>query len=175
MKTKTRYKVKNCNKCGVFMPLSSFHKNPNMADGHLNQCPDCKWRYDNNYDDYQKNYYHENKEKVLRNLRERRKQKRKSDYRYIAKCRHYDMKKRVKGKQQNHKGAIGTSVCDWKEFWNWCRNNKYNFDKIHEVWEASGFARKYAPSIDRIDNDKGYIPSNMRWITVSKNAQKHED
>lgn len=59
-------------------------------------------------------------------------------------------------KSMNYKyyGGSGISVCEeWKEFdnfRNWSYENGYN-DTL---------------SIDRIDSDKGYCPSNCRWVTT---------
>lgn len=56
-------------------------------------------------------------------------------------------------------GAKGIKVCEeWKEysnFYNWSINNGYD-DKL---------------SIDRIDNSKGYSPSNCRWIPLSEQTK----
>ena len=54
-------------------------------------------------------------------------------------------------------GGRGIAVCDeWKNdfmsFYNWAINNGYSDDL----------------SIDRIDNDKGYCPSNCRWATAKE-------
>jgi hypothetical protein len=53
-------------------------------------------------------------------------------------------------------GGRGITICDeWKDnivnFYNWSMENGYS-DNL---------------SIDRIDNDKGYEPSNCRWVTNS--------
>ena len=59
-------------------------------------------------------------------------------------------------------GAIGITVCDeWKnsynEFKTWAENNGYEEDIM-----SNGRNRL---TLDRIDNTKGYCPSNCRWVT----------
>lgn len=34
--------MKTCTKCGVDKHISGFYKNPEMADGHYNDCKDCR-------------------------------------------------------------------------------------------------------------------------------------
>ena len=36
---------------------------------------------------------------------------------------------------------------------------------IHEAWVLSGFDRELVPSINRIDNTKGYSLDNIEWVT----------
>lgn len=60
----------------------------------------------------------------------------------------------------NRYGGRGITVCkDWLEFKNfmeWAHANGYK-DNL---------------TLDRIDFDKNYEPSNCQWITLSKNSQK---
>lgn len=43
---------------------------------------------------------------------------------------------------------------------------------LHEDWIASGFDIKKTPSIDRVNNERGYVLGNMQFITHSKNVIK---
>lgn len=60
----------------------------------------------------------------------------------------------------NNYGARGINVCEeWKNnpinFVNWCNNNGY----------------KKGLSIDRINNDGNYEPSNCRWVNMKEQAR----
>lgn len=76
---------------------------------------------------------------------------------------YYDMKSRCydeKNKRFSDYGGRGIKICDeWKNnparFVEWSNENGY----------ADGL------SIDRIDNDGDYEPSNCRWITLKQQAQ----
>lgn len=47
-----------------------------------------------------------------------------------------------------------------------------HFDRLYKSWESNGFNRKDCPSIDRMDNKRGYEPDNMQWLPLSENSQK---
>ena len=63
----------------------------------------------------------------------------------------------------------GLPILDKEDFYEWAINCR-EFDILFNAWEASGYNRKYSPSIDRIDTGSGYTVSNMRWLTHSANS-----
>lgn len=83
-----------------------------------------------------------------------------------------NMLSRVKGIQK-HKGHLyeGLPICDRDSFYDWAVAHP-QYKKLYEAWVASGYDRGLAPSIDRIDSDKGYIEGNMQWLTHSENSRK---
>lgn len=68
-------------------------------------------------------------------------------------------------------GGRGITICDeWKNsfraFAEWSLENGYA-DPPNNCK-----TRKDVLSIDRIDNDKGYSPTNCQWVTLSRNSMK---
>lgn len=64
----------------------------------------------------------------------------------------------IQDKSYHNYGGRGISVCDrWHDF-----NNYY--DDIIGLWKKGLWA-------DRIDNNKGYEPSNFRWVTPKESGR----
>lgn len=74
------------------------------------------------------------------------------------------MKKRAKEK--------GRPLPDFtkEEFMVWAY--EHGFDDLYKTWVQSGFKKDLSPSVDRLDDDKSYIFSNMQLITWEENNQK---
>lgn len=64
-------------------------------------------------------------------------------------------------------GMVFMSKADWILFLKRTRDKRF---ELFVQWVENKYTRKYAPSIDRIDNKQGYLIDNCRWVTQSQNA-----
>jgi hypothetical protein len=89
--------------------------------------------------------------------------------------KHDEMKKRVTGRcNSKSKSYIGLPICDRISFREWAENDE-TFNKLWNIWHVNGKEYKLTPSIDRIEESKGYILDNLRWVTVSENTIKENN
>jgi hypothetical protein len=155
--------MKKCLGCNLEKDLTSFYKNNKLFDGHFNKCKECiKANVRKNYArnrEYYKNY--------------EKNRNRNSFYRIFL-HRYGCLKQRCGGMFRKYK-VSGTEFLDKKTFLEWCfeDNNIAKFKKIHSDWEKSNYDHKLSPSIDRIDNNKGYTIDNIQWLTKSQNSKKY--
>ena len=56
-------------------------------------------------------------------------------------------------------------------FYEWALNNE-SFNSLFEDYEKSGYQRKLAPSVDRVNSRIGYELDNMEFITMSENSRR---
>lgn len=64
----------------------------------------------------------------------------------------------------------GKEILPRKQFYAWANSNK-DFVRLFKTYKKSGFDRKLAPSVNRINSSKGYLLENMEWITHSENSR----
>ncbi len=57
------------------------------------------------------------------------------------------------------------------KFYEWAKKDM-RFKYLFEFYTQSGYDRKLAPSVDRIDSSRGYVLSNMEWVTHSENSRR---
>ena len=91
---------------------------------------------------------------------------------YLATC-YSELCRRIKTYDPLRPNYFGKEKCSKKEFISKFIND-WNFHKIYELWQNSGYKRKYAPSIDRIDFNKGYTLDNMVFIPQNINSNKEK-
>lgn len=83
-----------------------------------------------------------------------------------------NMQSRITGVQKHkHHLYEGKELLGREEFYEWAMADP-EFHRLFEAWCASGYERKLAPSVDRIDSGLGYIVGNMEWVTHSENSRR---
>ena len=83
-----------------------------------------------------------------------------------------NMQSRVTGVQKKKAHLYkNKELLDREVFYTWAKNQK-RFWVMFREWELSNHNRKLTPTVDRIDSSKGYILSNMEWVTHSENSRR---
>lgn len=89
---------------------------------------------------------------------------------YLGTC-YSEISRRVKTKTIQRTRYYGLPKCTKEEFMNKFINDE-QFLKLYKGWQDCNFKRGSAPSIDRIDNNKGYLIDNIEFIQNDKNGPK---
>lgn len=153
--------MKKCFKCGIAKPLSEFYKHKGTKDGHLNKCKECT-KADTS------KYFKDNRERY----REYDKLRQRNDIHRILNHRYRGIVQRCNGKSSRPCRVNGKQYLSKEEWEDWCNDNMKEFMRLYRIWKASDFDRKYCPSIDRINNNKGYTKDNMQWLSLVENCSK---
>lgn len=152
---------KKCFKCGKVKPLSEFYKHKEMLDGHLNKCKACARK------DVQENYKNNRQ-----HYNEYDKKRQRTDIHRILNHRYIGIKQRCTGNATRRYRVFGMEYLSKEEWDDWCEKTKNEFMRLYKIWEASGYDRKYCPSVDRINNKKGYTKGNIQWLSLADNCHK---
>lgn len=115
------------------------------------------------YRQYAKDYGIKNKEK----MKEQR-YKRHRTYEGYKKYLFISMQQRIKHHPNYKNRKVGFTR---EEFEYWLDRN--HLDLYLKMWEATGYNRKYSPSIDRIDNNANYTLDNIQILPMCINARKY--
>jgi hypothetical protein len=83
-----------------------------------------------------------------------------------------NMQSRIEGIQKKkHHLYRGKELLPREEFYEWAMSDP-EYDRLYREWVESGFDRKLAPSVDRLDPSSGYTIENMQWVTHSENSRR---
>lgn len=147
--------MRECKKCYTLKKLEEFPKHPECADGRKFVCKDC--------------VYARQKVQVRESGNSAHRKYAMTEKGFLVRT-YSNMLGRVNGlvKSKRHL-YFGLEILSREDFYNWSLNNP-DFKKLIDVYRESGYDRKLAPSIDRIDSSKGYILGNIRWLTHSENS-----
>jgi len=149
--------MKKCKECLKEKKQSQFY-------GIQGECKECtKMRVKKNR--LSNIEYYENYERI----------RQKYNLKRIFSHRYSGMLARIQGRATREYKVEGKNICKRDEFIKWCNSSKNLkvFNSIHEKWCDSGFKRNLTPSIDRIDNSKGYVLENIRWVSLLENCKKY--
>lgn len=146
---------RTCSKCLIDTPLHLLVKRADCRGGYSRVCLKCKAAVQRearkvNGDIYTKKYEKTEKGYLMRSYR--------------------NMLSRVMGVQKTKSHLYkGLDILSKEDFINWSLET--NFKDLLLGYEESGYDRKLAPSVDRIDSILGYTIGNIRWITHSENSR----
>lgn len=83
-----------------------------------------------------------------------------------------NMLSRVTGVNSKKKHLYeGKEILSKADFYEWS-NNSAEFHKLYLLYKESNYERKFSPSVDRINPDKGYTLDNMEWVTQQENSRR---
>lgn len=153
--------TKICFKCKKEKTLDSFYRHPEMKDGRVNKCIDC------NKVDVRTNY---TKKKTY--YRQYDKNRQRYSFERIFQHKYSMMKQAVEGRSVHPRSCRGKELCAKTEFILWCRKNISEFKRLHREYVESGFDKKKAPSVDRINPNRGYSLDNIQWLSLSDNCKR---
>lgn len=83
-----------------------------------------------------------------------------------------NMKSRISGVQKTkYHLYFGKEIMSKENFYKWALAS-HDFRELFQRYRDSGFNRKLAPSVDRINSELGYTESNIEWVTMSENSRR---
>lgn len=150
--------MKTCYSCKIEKQSTEFHVNRNSKDGLKSWCIPCERKLRRGYLNRVGNGSYHKYEKTHKGFLMRL---------------FRNMQSRIYGIQAAkfhlYKGkTIGFTR---HEFYDWALSND-DFYRLFDEYKKSGYDRKLAPSIDRIDSSRGYHFNNIEWVTHSENSRR---
>ena len=177
--------MKTCTKCGEVKSLDDFCKSKRSSDGRFSQCRDCnrarakKWREDNpeKRKRYNKKHYAENREEHIAKVQKWRSENEEHLKEYRK--QYYDEnRERVRERWNNWRLTPEGKFSEYKRRANsYDREFSLTMEYFRAFWQKPCHycaAEIKTVALDRVDNDKGYIPGNVVPCCQSCNTRKKQ-
>lgn len=152
--------------CKESKPVGDFFKNKSRHDGKQSECKNCSSLRG-------KKYYGDTKDKNREeNIFKARKwfHSRKTDINVFVKVMYRGIRDR--SKRAYRPSYYLMPICSQQEFEEMALQNE-SLKKLYKEWIESGHFFHLTPSVDRIDNKKGYLIDNIQFLTFIENTRKH--
>lgn len=156
--------MKYCKLCKQDKPASEYYRQSTTLDGLHSYCKECH-----------KMQVTSRRNKQAARWRAYDMDRQRNDFTRIFKHRHRNMRSRVEGRRSDRSFKVeGMPMADQTEFLEWCRSpaTMTQFFRLWINWRNAGYCRALTPSIDRIDNRRGYTVDNMQWLSLRDNDIK---
>ena len=164
----TTIKLKTCTECEADKPLNQFNKNKRARGGHRNQCKDCQGKY-------RTKHYQSHREKELKQAKVWRRNNPEKVEGYYRNNKETGESLLKRAKHRAKQGVVPFEI-------------KLEHIPIPEVCPALGIPivihspmkngrcgpEPDSPSIDRIIPSLGYVPGNVKVISVRANKIKSD-
>lgn len=153
--------MKTCKSCGEEKGKTEFYPHPTARDRLQHICKECSKAVSAKHRLENKEYHQQYQFNINRH-----------NIQHIYRSRYDKMCRRVTGYYRKNHSSLGKELLTLEEFYAWCAETEKEFLEIYNTWKEAEFDRELSPTIDRIDNDLGYVPSNMQWLTLRDNRKK---
>lgn len=77
---------------------------------------------------------------------------------------------RILGQDKKRLWYKGLPICSREEFYRFAEQSAYK--QLYEAWVKSDYCLRLTPTIDRLDNEKGYTLDNIEIVTHSENTKR---
>jgi len=147
--------MKKCNSCNEIKDIKEFKKHTSTKDRLSNFCRECtnkkQREYRSEIGDFCTWKYEKTESGFVMRM-----------YR--------NMKSRISGVQSFKKHLYdGKEIMPKEEFYELAKKS-IDFKSLFDAYIKGGCQMKFAPSVDRINPEIGYVKSNIRFITHSENS-----
>lgn len=161
-------RYKTCSKCEETKVIALFHKAANHSDGFRNDCKSCVSKYQKEHNSilYRKH--------VLKINSIKKQNREKNELLAFIRRMYNYMQCRVRGQviiDRKYKNYVNKEICTRNDFIMFAMKN-WNLKYLFCEWIKSGYQRKMVPTVDRIDNSKGYLINNIQFKSFRENVLK---